>query len=119
MQESLLVVPQRRHVPRFEPQLGTLLALFRARGHEPALIGLSRYDESAVKTALARTLPQLIYADIDGVCSNIARRTLEYIQSHEFLPVVAGGMFPTLEPSASLSLPAVQAVAIGEPDAPG
>ena len=106
-----------RSVPRFEPQLGTLLALLRKRGHDLDLLGLSRFDLEATKAALARSLPQLIYADIAGVCVDAARRTLEYIQQHEFLPIVTGGNFPTVDPAASLSLPGVQAAAIGEPDA--
>lgn len=106
-----------RPVPRFEPQLGTLLALLRQRGHELALAGMPRFDEQTIKSALARSLPQLVYADIDLVCSDAARRTLEYIAGHEFLPVVAGGLLPTVLPTSVLSFPAVQAVAIGEPDA--
>lgn len=106
-----------RSAPRFEPQLGTLLALLRKREHTLSLLGLSRFDLDTIKPALARDLPQLIYADIHGVCVDMARRTLEYIQQHEFLPIVAGGMYPTVDPAGSLSLPGVHAIAIGEPDA--
>ncbi|MCG3127550.1 MAG: hypothetical protein CHACPFDD_02412 [Phycisphaerae bacterium] len=106
-----------RPLPRFEPQLGTLGALLRLRDHELGLIALTRYDQAALKAALARYLPQLIYADVSAVCIDAARRTLQYVAEHEFVPVVAGGQFPTVDPSAALSLPAVQAVAIGEPDA--
>lgn len=106
-----------RPVPRFEPQLGTLLALLEQRGHELALAGFTRFDEPRLKAALARSLPQLIYADVAAVCADAARRTCEYIERHEFLPIVAGGQYPTVEPAACLSLPAVRAVAIGEPDA--
>ncbi|MBN2448423.1 MAG: radical SAM protein [Phycisphaerae bacterium] len=104
-------------VPRFDPQLGTLLSLLRSRGHELSLLGLSRFDLPALKNALARALPQLVYADIGGVCVDLARRTLEHIERHEFLPVVAGGRHATVDPAGTLSLPGVHAVAIGEPDA--
>lgn len=107
----------RRPVPRFDPQLGTLLALLRERGHELSLLGVSRYDVGALKGALARGLPQLIYADVSPVCVDIARRSLQYIQEHEFLPIVVGGGLATLDPAAALSLPGVHAAAIGEPDA--
>ena len=106
-----------RPVPRFDPELGTLLTLLKERGHDLSLLGLDHYDVDAVKGALARALPQLIYADISGVCVNAARRTLQYIQEHEFLPIVCGGEHATVEPAAALSLPGVHAVAIGEPDA--
>lgn len=106
-----------RPVPRFDPQLGTLLALLRKRDHQLSLLGLRRFDLDATKAALARELPQLIYADIAGVCVGAARRTFEYIQQHEFLPIVVGGYYPTVDPSGSLSLPGVHAAAIGEPDA--
>jgi radical SAM superfamily enzyme YgiQ (UPF0313 family) len=106
-----------RPAPRFDPQLGVLLTLLRQRYHEVALTGVARFDVNAVKSALARCLPQLIYADIAPVCVDAARRTLQYLQEHEFLPVVAGGQFCTVDPAAGLSLPGVQAVAIGEPDA--
>jgi anaerobic magnesium-protoporphyrin IX monomethyl ester cyclase len=108
---------RRRVVPRFEPQLGTLLALLRSRGHELGLVGCSTFDLGVTKAALARHLPQLIYADIAGVCVHAARRTLEYITQHEFLPIVVGGIYPTIDPAKSLSLPGVTACAIGEPDA--
>lgn len=108
---------RRRPVPRFDPQLGTLLSLLGQRGHELSLLGVPRFDLELIKPALARALPQLIYADISGVCVDVARRTLEYIEQHEFLPVVAGGYYASIDPAAALSLPAVQAVAIGEPDA--
>lgn len=106
-----------RPVPRFDAQLGTLLALLRARGHELSLLGAARPDLEQIKSALARELPQLIYADIATVCVDAARRVLEYIQQHEFLPMVAGGAYPSVDPSGCLSLPGVQAVVIGEPDA--
>jgi radical SAM superfamily enzyme YgiQ (UPF0313 family) len=106
-----------RPVPRFDPQLGTLLTLLAERGHELALVGISAFDLPHTKAALARTLPTLIYADIDAVCVDIARRTLEYLDRHEYLPVVAGGIYPTIDPTGALSLPGVQAAALGEPDA--
>lgn len=106
-----------RRVPRFEPQLGTLLSLLEQRGHDLSLVGLSRFDLGQVKAGLARALPQLIYADVSPVCVDAAWRTLEYVGRHEFLPIVAGGSFPAVDPAAGLSLPGVQAVAIGEPDA--
>lgn len=104
-------------MPRFDPQLGVLISLLRERGHELSLLGVARFQQERVKSALAAGLPQLIYADIAAVCSDIAQRTLRYIQDHEFLPVVAGGQYATTEPAAALSLPGVQAVALGEPDA--
>jgi anaerobic magnesium-protoporphyrin IX monomethyl ester cyclase len=106
-----------RPVPRFERQLGTLLSLLLQRGHELSLLGLAQFDVAAVKAALAHALPQLIYADVSPVCVDVARRTLQYVQEHEFIPVVTGGGYPTVNPAASLSLPSVQAAAIGEPDA--
>ena len=106
-----------RPVPRFEPQLGTLLSLLERREHELSLEGLSRFDLPKLKAALARSLPQLVYADISAVCVDAARRTLEYIEQHEYLPIVVGGEYPTIDAAASLSLPGVQAAAIGEPDA--
>jgi anaerobic magnesium-protoporphyrin IX monomethyl ester cyclase len=106
-----------RPVPRFEPKLATLLTLLKQREHDLSLLGLAHFDVAAVKAALARALPQLVYADISSVCVNAARRTLQYIEEHEFLPIVAGGDYPTVDPAAALSLPGVHAVAIGEPDA--
>jgi radical SAM superfamily enzyme YgiQ (UPF0313 family) len=106
-----------RPVPRFDPQLGTLLTLLERREHQLALVGLARFDLAKVKAALAQALPQLIYADISAVCVDAARRTLEYVEQHEFVPVVAGGQHPTVDPPGALSLPGVHAIAIGEPDA--
>lgn len=113
------IVPpvRRKPVPRFEPQLGTLLSLLRDRGHELSLVGISRFDLAPFKSSLARGLPQLVYADIHAVCADLARRMLQYIQGHEFLPIVVGGGLAALDPAACLSLPGVHAVAIGEPDA--
>lgn len=106
-----------RPVPRFEPMLGTLLTLLRERGHDLALLGLARFDVAAIKAALAKSLPQLIYADVSAVCTTAARRTFEYIQEHEFVPIVVGGEHATVDPAGALSLPGVHAAAIGEPDA--
>lgn len=106
-----------RPVPRFEAQLGTLMAILRSRGHTLGLAGMARFRIEAIKAALARSLPQLIYADISPVCTDVARRTLQYMQEHEFVPVVAGGLYAALDPSACLSLPGVKAAAVGESDA--
>ncbi|RMF76910.1 MAG: radical SAM protein [Planctomycetota bacterium] len=108
---------RQKRAPRFEPQLGVLLSLLRQRGHELSLLGVTEYDEPALKRALADALPQLIYADISAVCVNAAQRCLQYISQHEFLPIVGGGELATLDPEACLSLPGVQAAALGEPDA--
>ena len=88
-----------RPLPRFEPQLGTLLALLKKRGHDLSLVGMSRFDLETAKAALARALPQLVYADIAGLCVNAARRTFEYLQQQEFLPIVVGGTYPTVDPA--------------------
>ena len=106
-----------RRVPRYEPKLAILLMLLQQREHELALLGLARFDVSAVKAALARSLPKLIYADVSAVCVTTARRTFQYIQEHEFLPIVVGGEYATVDPPGALSLPGVQAAALGEPDA--
>jgi radical SAM superfamily enzyme YgiQ (UPF0313 family) len=106
-----------RTAARFEPALATLLSLLKQRGHELSLRGVSRFDPVSLKSAMARALPQLVYADISPVCVGAARRTLERIRETEFLPVIAGGAFATLDPAVALSLPGVQAVAVGEPDA--
>ncbi len=106
-----------RRVPRFEPQLATLVSLLERREHSVSLAGFARFELPRIKSALAQGLPQLVYADISAVCADTARRTLEYIERHEFLPIVAGGAFPTVDPDAALSLPGVQAAAVGEPDA--
>ena len=106
-----------RPTPRFEPQLGVLLALLKARGHDVALVGVSRPDPAPIKAALARHLPQILYADISAVCIDVARRALQYLQDKEFLPVVAGGTYATVDPAGCLSLPGVAAGAGGEPDA--
>lgn len=106
-----------RSLPRFDPQLGTLLTLLEERGHELALAGLSKFDIAAVKAALSRALPQLVYADVSPVCTDAARRIFEHVQRYEFVPIVAGGVFPTVDPGACLSMPGVQAIAVGEPDA--
>ncbi len=116
---ALQLVPsvRKKLVPRFDPQLGVLLALLRQRGHELSLLGLSKPDVAALKSALARALPQFVYADISPVCAETARVLLQHIQQREFLPVVAGGAFASADPAACLSLPGVQAAALGEPDA--
>lgn len=106
-----------RCVPRFEPQLGVLMALLAQRGHELSLLGVWRYDEAQVKQALARSLPQLIYADVSCVCVDTARRVLQYVQQREFLPVIAGGSYATVDTPRALSLPGVHAAVRGEPDA--
>lgn len=106
-----------RPVPRFEPQLGVLLTLLRKRGHTISLIGLARFELERIKQSLARDLPQLIYADISGVCMNLAQRLFQYLSGREGLPIVAGGQYPSIDPAGALSLPGVHAVALGEPDA--
>lgn len=106
-----------RPLPRFDPQLATLLSLMKERGHTLTLVGVSKYELAPIKSALARALPQLIYADLSPVCVDLARRTLQVIQETEQLPIVVGGVYPTIDPAASLSLPGVHAAAIGEGDA--
>lgn len=108
---------RRRPVPRFDAGLGTLIALLLERKHEVSLVGLSRFDLPRVKDALARSLPQLVYADISAVCTDAARRTFEHIQRYEFLPIVAGGAYAAVDPAACMSMPGVHAAAVGEPDA--
>lgn len=114
---QLLPAVRRRPTPRFDPHLGSLLALLESRGHELALLGLDRLDLAALKSALAQRLPQIVYADVSAVATHLARRVCEYIQSREFLSIVVGGAYPSADPGGALSLPGVNAVAIGEPDA--
>ncbi|MFN0136050.1 MAG: B12-binding domain-containing radical SAM protein [Phycisphaerae bacterium] len=114
---QILPATRGRPVPRFEPQLGTLLTLLEQRGHELTLVGLSSFDVAAIKAGMSRGLPQLVYADISPVCTDAARRTFEHIQRNEFVPIVVGGALAVVDPAGCLSLPGVHAAAIGEPDA--
>lgn len=104
-------------LPRFDPHLATLLSLMKERGHELTLLGVAGFDLAPIKAALARALPQLVYADLSPVCVDLARRILQVIQETEQLPIVVGGAYATVDPAASLSLPGVHAAAIGEGDA--
>lgn len=106
-----------RSLPRFDPQLGTLLSLLEERGHELTLVGLSKFDVAAIKAGMSRGLPQLVYADVSPVCTDAARRTFEHIQHYEFVPIVVGGALASVDPAGCLSLPGVHAAALGEPDA--
>ncbi len=108
---------RKQPLPRFEPDLAVLLAVLKDRGHELSIVGQSHHHPEGVKKALASALPQLIYADISAVCLDVARRSLQFIQEHEFLPVIAGGEFASIDPSTSLSLPGVIAAVVGEPEA--
>jgi len=113
-----LVPPVRgRGTPRFDPQLGTLIRLLRTRDHEVSLASMTRYDLNELKAALARSLPQIVLAQVSAIRVDAARRAFQYIEQREYVPIVAGGEYPTVDPAACLSLPGVQAIAIGEFDA--
>ena len=101
---------------RFDARLGVLSALLRERGHQTSLVALSRYDPDDLRIKIAHHRPQMVYADIHAVAADLARRTIAAIAEKHYLPVVAGGYFPTVAPDRALSFPGVQAVVIGEAD---
>ncbi len=100
--------------PRYEAPLGVLSAMLKADGHTTRLMPVTHFDAAVLGAALKETSPDVVLVYIDGTAVDLARRTLGALAESDPPPIVAAGTFATLMPSTALSMPAVNAVVVGE-----
>lgn len=102
--------------PRFDHVVGVLSAMLRREGHETSLEAVTHFDGEHLFGRIEAAAPDLVHAVVDGTAADLARRALGAVAEKFAVPVVAGGQYATVMPSAALSMPGVQAVVVGEPE---
>jgi len=98
----------------FSLGLASLSAVLKEKGHLTDLLATDRIVRSRIDRRLGSFAPDLV-----GVTSTtdqfpLARKLIAYISGTVRVPIVLGGIHPTVCPEESIALPGVTAVCIGE-----
>lgn len=113
----LLVYPLPFQVEKhglFSLGLASLSAVLKEKGHQTDLLAVESVVPSRINRKLESVAPDLI-----GVTSTtdqfpLAKKLIAYISKAMRVPIVLGGIHPTVCPEESIALPGVTAVCIGE-----
>ncbi len=112
------VPPSRFQIPRFQQGVGMVSAVLRQAGHETALETVDRFDPAALEAALARRGPDLVALSLTSDFFRLGAEITRWIAREKKLPVVWGGVHPTLAPEESMAVDGVFALCRGEGEEP-
>jgi anaerobic magnesium-protoporphyrin IX monomethyl ester cyclase len=103
--------------PTYQEGIASISAVLKRAGHQVKLLIFNEFDKIAKFTLLASTLsfqPQMILFYSMTNQFSLTERIVDYIFKEYKLPIVLGGIHPTVAPNEALAVKGVFAVCIGE-----
>jgi len=112
------VPPARFQILRFQQGLGSISAVLKQAGHRTHLLTLAGLDEGAIASAIQSFDPGLIAISLTSGFFEISCQVARHVAARFHLPVLLGGVHPTLRPEECIAAEGVFAVCIGEGEYP-
>lgn len=113
-----LVPPERWQVLRYPQGLGSIAAVLKQAGHGVEVLTLSEFDPAALDAAVRRSGAGLAALSLTSNHFPLAREAARFLAAEHKLPVVLGGVHPTLCPEESIAAEGVSAICLGEGEYP-
>ena len=101
-------------IKRYQTGLGSISAVLKASGHRTHLYAPYTYEQRVISDKIDNFKPDLIGFSLTSNFVQLAFRIIDYINLHYRIPVIIGGIHPTVAPLESISKQGVMAVARGE-----
>jgi radical SAM superfamily enzyme YgiQ (UPF0313 family) len=100
---------------KFYHGIASVSAVLKQKGHETSLIHLKRPTRSHVLTeSLKKEAPELIaFSSTTNMFSHVAKHA-SLLKNHFEVPIICGGIHPTLDPQEALLSPGIDMVCVGE-----
>lgn len=112
------VPPEDRQMLRYQQGIGSISAVLKQGGHETALLTINAMDRGRIEEAVRGFRPDLAAFSITSNFFPLAREAAAFLHDEHRLPVVLGGIHPTLRPEESIAAPGVFAICVGEGEHP-
>jgi anaerobic magnesium-protoporphyrin IX monomethyl ester cyclase len=112
-------VPQARfQILRYQQGLGSISAVLKQAGHDARLLTLDRLDTEALDAAVRDFQPQLVGLSLTSGFFALGQAITGWVAARHKLPVVLGGVHPTLCPEESIAIEGAFAICRGEGEYP-
>jgi anaerobic magnesium-protoporphyrin IX monomethyl ester cyclase len=112
------VPPSNLQILRYQQGIGSLAAVLKQAGHSAELLVLQRFDPDRINATLARTQPHLVALSLTSNFFEIGRQVARHVATQHHLPVILGGIHPTLCPEETIEAEGVFALCRGEGEFP-
>lgn len=112
------VPPARWQKLRYQQGLGSICAVLKQAGHEVELLILSGPDRERIAEAVRRFNPGLAAISLTSGDVDLAWEASRILGVEHRLPVILGGIHPTLRPEESIAAEGVFAICVGEGEYP-
>ena len=113
-----LVPPPENQILRFQQGIGSISAVLKQAGHETSLLYLWEADEELLNQKIRAYGPDLVAVSMTSGFVKLATEVLRWIKKNYELPVVVGGIHPTIRPEETIAMEGVFAICIGEGEYP-
>ena len=112
------VPPARWQRLRYQQGIGSISAVLKQAGHQTELLILSEPDRERITEVVRRFNPALAAISVTSGDFDLAREAARIIGGKHRIPVVLGGIHPTLRPEECIAAEGVFAICIGEGEYP-
>lgn len=113
-----LVPPERLQMHRFQQGLGTIAAVLKRAGHSVQLVYISKFAPLYYKTLISSFSPDMIGISVTTHAFPLACKISKWFAGNTKLPVILGGIHPTVCPEESIEAAGVFAICRGEGEYP-
>lgn len=112
------VPPANLQIPRYQQGIGSLSAVLKQAGHATDLLVVQHFDPAAIDSKIAQAQPQLVALSLTSNYFELGGQIARHIAARHRLPVILGGIHPTLCPEETIAAEGVFALCRGEGEFP-
>ena len=112
------VPPAKWQILRYQQGLGSISAVLKQAGHSTTLLTLSDLDRAAIDRTVKQFQPDLVGISLTSSYFPLSKDLARTFAADYKLPVILGGVHPTLRPEESIAADGVFAICVGEGEYP-
>ena len=112
------VPPSRYQILRYQQGIGYLSAILKKAGHETRLLTISAMEPDLLSATLDSFHPQLVAISLTSGFMDLTREIAGWVAANHQIPVLLGGVHPTVCPEESIAAEGVFAICRGEGEYP-
>ena len=112
------VPPPRFQILRYQQGIGSISAVLKKGGHSTSLLYLWQGDDDALDRSVCEFRPDLVALSLTSGFFEFGCAVAKQVKERYSLPVLLGGVHPTLCPEESIAADGVFAICVGEGEYP-
>ncbi|MBM4155129.1 MAG: radical SAM protein [Lentisphaerae bacterium] len=112
------VPPPKYQILRYQQGIGSISAVLKQAGHRTSLLYLWQLDDDSLDRRIREFGPQLVAVSMTSGFFEFGCAVAKQVKERHNLPVLFGGVHPTLRPEESIAADGVFAICVGEGEYP-